>query len=272
MRMRTRTTPQRLGRRAMGLGTLLLAGVVLLGQARCIWGSDKDYLADVDHSPLEVDGSDPEAAETGVARAGRLVIQLSDRVRPESVGDGALRLLEGSAEVAAATHVDLIRCEVSVEAASPLASDTEHTLEAEGLMGFEGGALEDVFSVTFVTGLDASPVAPPPTPTFAEVYTTVIAPRCAACHTDFRSPGGLDFSSPTAAEEGLLNGRSQYAGGAPRYVVPGHHASSYLMHKVLGLPGIWGDPMPLAGEWPTDRTCGSLDPELRLLADWIDSL
>lgn len=272
MRMRTRTTPQRLGRRALGLSTLLLATVLLLGQARCIWGSDKDYLADVKLAPLQVDGSDPEAAETGVARAGRLVIQLSDRVRPESLGDGALRLLEGSAEVAAATHVDLLRCEVSVEAASPLASDTEYTLEAEGLMGFEGGELEDVFSVTFVTGQDASPVAPPPTPTFSEVYTTVIVPQCAACHTDFRPPGGLDFSNPTAAEEGLLNGRSQYAAGAPRFVVPGHHASSYLMHKVLGLPGIWGDPMPLAGEWPADRSCGSLDADLRLLADWIDSL
>lgn len=266
------TRRRRLARGAIGPGILALAAMVLLGQARCIWGSDEDYLAGGALEPLQVSGSDPEPGAIDVPRAGRLVLELTDRVRPESLGESGLRLFDGSTEVAAATHVDLIGCEVSLEAASPLASDTEYTVEAEGLMGFETGALEDVFSVTFVTGQDASPVATPPAPRFAEVFTTIIVPRCAGCHTSFRSPGGLDLSTPSAAEEGLLNGRSVYADGAPRYVVPGQHASSYLMHKVLGLSGSWGDPMPQAGDWPTDRACGSADPELRLMADWIDGL
>lgn len=270
MRMPTRNRHQR--RLGSGPRVLVLAVVVLLGLARCVWGTDEDYLASVDLAPLQVSESDPEPGAVDVPRSGRLVLQLTDRVRPESVGAGALRLLEGSTEVAAATHVDLIRCEVSVEAPSPLAADSEHTVEAEGLVGFSSGVMEEVFAVTFVTGTDASPVAPVPAPSFAEVYTTVIAPRCAACHGSYQSPGGLDLSSPDAAEEALLSGRSQYAGGAPPYVVPGSHAASYVMHKVLALPGIWGDPMPLFGDWPTDRACGSPDPGLRLLADWIDGL
>jgi len=265
-------TWRRLSRGVAGVGLSLLAAVVLVGQARCVWGTDKDYLASGDLVALEVSGSQPAAGDTDVSRTDRLALQLTDRVRPESAGTGALRLLDGATEVAAATHVDLLRCEVTLEAASPLAADTSYTLEAEGLVGFGGGAMEDIFSVTFVTGTDASPVAPTASPSFAEVYTTVIVPRCGACHGSLHPPGGLDFSSPDVAEEALLAGRSEFADGAPRYVVPGQHAASYLMHKVLGVPGIWGDPMPLAGDWPADRACGTVDPDLRLLADWIDGL
>ncbi len=100
----------------------------------------------------------------------------------------------------------------------------------------------------------------------------MISSRCAACHGSYLPPGGLDLSSPEVAEQGLLSGRSSFAARAPAYVVPGHHAASYLLHKVLGLPGTWGDPVPLAGQWPSDRACGSADPDLRLLADWIDGL
>lgn len=252
------------------IGALALS--LLLSQARCIWGSDEDYLASGALDPVEVVASNPADGETDVGRTARLALTMSDRVRPQSVGADGLLLFEGGSEVAAATHVDLLRCDVSVVAASPLAADLEHTLQAEGLEGFESGALRDVISISFVTGQDASPIVPPPPPSFGEVYTAVILPRCASCHSSYQPPGGLDFSTLEAAEEGLLTGRSQYADGAPRFVVEGHHAASYLMHKVLGLPGVWGDPMPLAGQWPEDRTCGSVDPELRLLADWIDGL
>ncbi len=249
-----------------------LALVALVGQAHCIWGSDRDYLASQRADPLQVTGTYPEPDQEGVSRTGRLVLRLSDRVRPGSLEEDGLRLLQGAVEVEAATKVDLIECEVSLEAASPLEPETEYTLEAEGLVGFGGGGLEEIFSLSFVTGQDATAVQDATPPTFSEVFSTVLMDRCAACHQGPYSPAGLDLSDPELAEDGLLGGSSIYAEGAPRYVVSGNHAASYLMHKVLGLPGIWGDPMPLGGDWPLDRACGSSDPELRLLADWIDGL
>jgi hypothetical protein len=44
------------------------------------------------------------------------------------------------------------------------------------------------------------------------------------------------------------------------------------MWKLLDLPSIFGDAMPPTGDWPTDRGCSTADVELRLVADWIDSL
>ena len=58
----------------------------------------------------------------------------------------------------------------------------------------------------------------------------------------------------------------------PRVVVPGNHGASYLMHKVLGLPGIAGEAMPAAADWPIDRHCATPDRGLRKLAAWIDGL
>ena len=44
------------------------------------------------------------------------------------------------------------------------------------------------------------------------------------------------------------------------------------MWKLLDLPPIFGDRMPPEGDWPTDRGCANTDADLRLVADWIDSL
>jgi hypothetical protein len=97
MRSPSQVNLRRGGGRRAGAVLALLAAVALLGQARCIWGTDEDYLAAGELTRLQARGNDPVAGETAVPRTARLTLRFTDRVRPQSVVPGAVRLLEGGA-------------------------------------------------------------------------------------------------------------------------------------------------------------------------------
>jgi len=91
-------------------------------------------------------------------------------------------------------------------------------------------------------------------PTFASIQsqvfeTTDSAGRtaCITCHTNVgRNPaGGLNLTHDLAYDQ-LVNVPSRNKPGAIR-VAPGDPESSYLVHKVEGRPGIFGDRMPNDG-------------------------
>ncbi len=107
-------------------------------------------------------------------------------------------------------------------------------------------------------------------PTFASIQknifeTTDSAGRtaCVVCHSATgRSPsGGLNLDH-AAAYASLVNVPSQRKAGAIR-VIPGDPDSSYLVHKVEGLPDIVGRRMPFNG--PPYLT----DGQITILKRWI---
>lgn len=249
---------------------LLLAASVALTVGGCIFGTDEDYLAGAP-PPLQLVGAAPVDDASGIGRAAPLTLRFTHRVHPDGVGAEAVQLLADGAEVAAATKVDLLDCTLAVSPVTSFEADTDVTLEVDGIHGFGTGPLDAPVSQSYRTGAGLGTPAPRPTPSFAEVYSRVIAPRCASCHRAYRPPFGLDLSTPDVARDRLLHGVAKQDGAVP-YVVSGQHGASYLMHKILGLPGVTGDPMPRTGGWPIDRHCQTPDPELRLIADWIDGL
>lgn len=93
------------------------------------------------------------------------------------------------------------------------------------------------------------------TPTFTQVYTSVLAVRCAACHVIAGgigiTQGNLDFSTQATAYANLVNvaaGGSACGGGGITRVVPGMPAASLLHLKVsLDAPAPCGDKMPQGG-------------------------
>jgi hypothetical protein len=125
--------------------------------------------------------------------------------------------------------------------------------------------------VGFTTGATTVDATPAAAPTTEEIVREVLVPRCANCHDDHLPPGGLSLGSEAAVNATLLARESAYRPGAP-LVRRASHARSYLMWKVLGLPGIAGEPMPPERDWGGGRTCGSPHPDLVRLARWIDGL
>jgi hypothetical protein len=107
-------------------------------------------------------------------------------------------------------------------------------------------------------------------PTFSSVQsqifeTTDVAGRqaCVSCHTNVgHAPsGGLNLTHDVAYDQ-IVNGPSKER-PASMYVVPGDPDSSYLVHKVEGLPDIIGRRMPFSG--PPYLT----DGQILILKRWI---
>lgn len=107
-------------------------------------------------------------------------------------------------------------------------------------------------------------------PTFSSIQREVFETRdargrsaCVTCHV----PGGLAASSrmfltSTVAYDNLVNARSV---GRPETirVIPGDPDNSYLMHKLEGRPGIFGNRMPDDG--PPYLT----DGQILIIRRWI---
>ena len=107
-------------------------------------------------------------------------------------------------------------------------------------------------------------------PTFSSVQaqifeTTDVAGRqaCVSCHTNVgHAPlGGLNLAHDVAYDQ-IVNVPSKER-PALMYVVPGDPDSSYLVHKVEGLPDIIGRRMPFSG--PPYLT----DGQILILKRWI---
>ena len=107
-------------------------------------------------------------------------------------------------------------------------------------------------------------------PTFSSVQaqifeTTDVAGRqaCVSCHTNVgHAPsGGLNLAHDVAYDQIVNVGSKERP--ASMYVVPGDPDSSYLVHKVEGLPDIIGRRMPFSG--PPYLT----DGQILILKRWI---
>jgi hypothetical protein len=117
--------------------------------------------------------------------------------------------------------------------------------------------------------LDAG--APPSTtPTWTQVYSSVIATRCSPCHTTAGgigiSQGQLNMTTQTAAYMNLVNAAAAGTGcaGMGTRVVPGMAHSSLLYLKVsVDDPTPCGDKMPLTGPALTED-------EAEMIEEWID--
>jgi uncharacterized membrane protein len=116
----------------------------------------------------------------------------------------------------------------------------------------------------------------PSGPSFAQVYSTVVAPRCLPCHSlaDAADQGGtagmLDMSTQSLAYAALVNvrasGVSCLTSGLKR-VAPGSAATSLMYLKVDAfLDG--GAPLPCGDPMPDDGTLLT-DDEAALVRAWI---
>ncbi len=255
---------------------ILLGALALLLVAGCIWKTDRSYLGDGDSAPLQVVSTDPATGAEGVSRTPTLKVRFDQRVHPDSVGADTVRLVAGAGtgagSVASARHVDLLDCAVSLVPDAALESALTYRFDVDGLRAMAGGLQAEPVSVTFVTGTESTAATPVAAPDLETIQDAIFRSRCASCHSGVRPPAGLDLSSLEATRSTLLDAVSPYRPGVP-LVVAGRHASSYLMWKLLGVTGIWGDPMPPGDTgWPADRSCGTTDTDLRRVAAWIDGL
>jgi hypothetical protein len=106
-------------------------------------------------------------------------------------------------------------------------------------------------------------------PTFTQVYTQVITPRCAPCHTTAAGTGvvmgRLDMTSRAAAHTNLVNVAAMGGSctGMGTRVIPGSAATSILFQKVSpDLPTPCGSKMPMG-------SAGLPRAEADLIERWI---
>ncbi|MDY0002922.1 MAG: hypothetical protein RBU30_16605 [Polyangia bacterium] len=241
--------------------------------AGCLFPSDRDSFGDQHPPPLVPLATSPRSGEERVSRNQTIRFFFDGRVHPDSLGTQTLALTTGSSVIRCSRRVDLLDCSADLLPQDTLRPSLLYRAIARDLRSVAGGAQSEPVELLFVTG-DATSTAPAaPAPELGLLVAEVFAPRCASCHSGYQPPSGLDLSTEAAARETLLGRESLYQPGV-RLVSPGRHAASYLLWKLLALPGIWGDPMPprTASSWPTDRSCGTLDQDLRRIAAWVDGL
>ena len=244
---------------------------VCLALCACVFGTDEPYLGEEDAPPIQVLSHSPTHGEEGVPLNAGLTFTFDDTVFPDGVSGDTIRLSAGGSTVGASRWVNLLDCSVTLRPHAPLEQLLMHRVEVEGLRGFHTSPLAAPVSVGLTTGDATVEVPSDPAPTLDELVTGIFTERCASCHSAHLPPGGVDLSSVEGAAVSLVGRPSELWPGAT-HVVPGSHANSYLMWKLLGLPGVFGDPMPPEGDWPSDRSCGTPDADLRRIAAWIDSL
>jgi hypothetical protein len=123
------------------------------------------------------------------------------------------------------------------------------------------------------------------TPTFTNVYSSVISARCISCHKPTSSGvtvGLLDMSTQAAAYTNLVGVAAQGIGAGTSgvtcgsvtpslvRVVPSNSSASLIFNKVhsklVGVLAPCGSPMPLSSSAPA-LTAAQVD----LIAAWIDA-
>jgi hypothetical protein len=116
----------------------------------------------------------------------------------------------------------------------------------------------------------ASPASPDPgsdTPTFTEVYTTVLGPNCAGCHATGQADSFLDLGTQANAYLSLVSikasGPACGTSGLTR-VVAGSASTSLLYEKVMQSTPPCGAQMPLGGSPLSGGDQG-------LIASWINA-
>ncbi len=204
-----------------------------------------------------------------------LTISFSDRVAPSSLTTSNIVLSEeGHAPPRLRLRQDLARCTVTVEPREDLAPGALYRLTVStDLLSWSGKRLGEDSSLSFTTGQGRIGAIPRSPISSHMVQQRIFDHHCGCCH----APDQGTYSQVLALDAAsVVNQPSRQRPGMV-LVSPGSHDESYLLHKILGLPGIDGEPMPPEGmsceePWPTHRFCGQADEDLQLLADWIFDL
>ena len=205
----------------------------------------------------------PSPGQTGVSRSSHIDLIFNAPPDATHVSTTYLRLFSGLYERLGAVKVDLLRRRIRFSPTSSLRAELRYRFFISArLRGLNGVELADnvFFDFTTGTGSQAPPADKLPVVTARDVQP-IWADRCISCHGATAPPARVDLSSSTAAVSSLMGVPSAH-GDRPR-VVPGDHAGSYLMLKLLDGGRITGFPMPPSGPALTAR-------QLRLVADWID--
>ena len=205
----------------------------------------------------------PRPGQTEISRATH--IDLTFNVAPDAahVSAAYLRLFSGLYETQGTQKVDLLKRRIRFTPTSSLRGELRYQFFISAKhRGLNGANLADNIFFDFTTGSHSQP---PPvsklTPVTARDVQSLWSARCTSCHGPVDPPARVDLSSADATLRSLKGAPSS---GAPRTrVVPGDHARSYLMLKLLNRGGVSGFPMPPAGPALSDQ-------QLRQVADWID--
>jgi hypothetical protein len=174
-----------------------------------------------------------------------------------------VKLYGGVQQFLANVRVDLLQQRISIQPAELLRAQLRYQLVLDApLRGLDGSTLGKRYSLEFTTGTDLHPAPTAAKPVGLELILPLFEQRCSPCHTT-EHRGGLALESGEGVGRTLVNVPSARSDRV--LLVPGAHAKSYLMHKLVGTPNILGDRMP-----PPPRAPLS-EKDLRLVADWIDS-
>jgi hypothetical protein len=209
--------------------------------------------------------------ETAVPPNRPIAIGFSDRPAWETVSAQTITLESGTWLAPVDYALDLVACRVTLWPREPLKEGLIGRLRIErSLESVSGVPLDAPVDVTFTTGDSTETYAPSEPVASARVQTEVFDPHCGCCH----DPDGGDYRHVLRLQAATVSELSSGQQPDRRLVVFGSHGSSYLLHKVLGLESITGQPMPPPGAscaalWPSDRLCASTDGELQLLGRWI---
>jgi hypothetical protein len=233
------------------------------------WVSACTYDADAtssDSARFRLVESVPTAGDIAVCRACNIDLAFNIPPAAETAIARNIRIFTGLYEVFGDLKTDLIERRVRFTPAAPMRPNLRHQVFLhEDLQGVDGARLGEHLIFDFTTGThDRTPWEPPPNGSSASALSTWTEAGCqrGGCHRSPNPPAGVDLSSAQAMRRSLVNIPAGPSGQTR--IVPGDHARSYLMLKLLGEGGTVGFSMPPGGpRLPRSR--------LRQVADWIDA-
>jgi len=231
--------------------------------------SDKDL---AQGSDFHVVDCNVQQGASSVLRNRDLTVTFSDRPDPTTLSQATVRIKAGGRSIRTDYHQDLVRCAATLHPSETLEPGLTHVLSVRPpLASIHGVALDQEWSVSFTTGDATSPPRSKPIISDETIQNRLFDSRCSCCHDPIGGTARHILSLDAAT---IVNQRSNQRPDL-LLVQSGSQTDSYLIHKILGLPDIIGEPMPPPGQdcadtWPISRSCTSVDPALILLADWID--
>ena len=204
-----------------------------------------------------------------------LTIRFTDRVAPNSLTTDNITLSrEGRSAPALLLRQDMVRCSVTLAPSEELEPGSLYRITvSDRLESWSGAHLQKERSLSFTTGTNRTSEPPRQTVSDEMVQERVFSPHCGCCH----DPNQGAYAHILALDASSLVGKASQQQSGMDLVLPGSHEKSYLLLKVLGMPGVSGEPMPPPGlncgePWPRSRFCSNADKDLDLLSDWIFDL
>jgi hypothetical protein len=247
-------------------GVALLAFISCALLAACASLGDAIPFAAEPPTPFGLSSSSPANSQTDVPIDTTIDLYFTTVPNPDSVQRDSVIVVSGAVRVDGRLGVDLVERRIRFVPAEELLPELSYEVGlAADLSDLGGNRLKASRVIGFRTGWrKEGPWPPPPPVEFSTVVAPLLAGRCAGatCHQGASSPLGLDLGSAEAALATLVEVRSRQQPSLLR-VAAADHTRSYLMRKLLAVPGLVGEPMPRAGS-------PLAEADLRLLRDWID--